>query len=197
MKTMFWGVLLAGIAWGHLWFSPDQQAQRLMDRQEYAAAAEAFEDPMRSGVAWYRAGEFEKAGQAFARVATAEAEYNRGNCLVMLGQYEPAIERYDRALKLKPDWQDAITNRDLAEARAAKLNNEGGDMGDQRLGADEIRFDKKKNSEGQSTEVSQEKAMSDSAMQALWLRRVQTKPADFLKAKFAYQNAGQSQPEEK
>ncbi|MFG0289550.1 MAG: tetratricopeptide repeat protein [Rhodopirellula sp. JB044] len=197
MKTMLWGVLLAGIAWGQLWFSPDQQGQRLMDRQEYAAAAEAFEDPMRSGVAWYRAGEFEKAERAFARVATAEAEYNRGNCLVMLGQYEPAIERYDRALKLKPDWQDAIANRDLAAARAAKLNNEGGDMGDQRLGADEIRFDKKKNSEGQSTEVSQEKTMSDSAMQALWLRRVQTKPADFLKAKFAYQNAEQSQPEEK
>ncbi|HIE98204.1 MAG: hypothetical protein ABGZ53_25045 [Fuerstiella sp.] len=31
--------------------------------------------------------------------------------------------------------------------------------------------------------------LSDSAMQALWLRRVQTKPADFLKAKFAYQLA--------
>jgi len=29
--------------------------------------------------------------------------------------------------------------------------------------------------------------LSDRALQAMWLRRIQTKPADFLRAKFAYQ----------
>jgi hypothetical protein len=29
--------------------------------------------------------------------------------------------------------------------------------------------------------------LSDAQLQALWLRRVQTNPADFLRAKFAYQ----------
>ena len=29
--------------------------------------------------------------------------------------------------------------------------------------------------------------LSDDQLRALWLRRVQTKPADFLRAKFAYQ----------
>jgi Ca-activated chloride channel family protein len=29
-------------------------------------------------------------------------------------------------------------------------------------------------------------------MQAMWLRRVQTRPADFLRAKFAYQHAMKS-----
>ncbi|MBB3205841.1 Ca-activated chloride channel family protein [Rhodopirellula rubra] len=188
-------VLLGGITWGSLWLTPDQRGQRLMDRQQYVDAAAAFRDPMRKGVAWFRAGEFEKAQRSFARVASADAEFNRGNCLVMLGQYEPAIERYDRALKLRPDWEDARVNREIAIARAAKLNNEGGDMGDQRLGADEIRFDKKKDSEGQNTEVDDSETISDSAMQALWLRRVQTKPADFLKAKFAYQLSDQEQPE--
>ncbi len=188
-------VLLGGITWGSLWLTPDQRGQRLMDRQQYVDAAAAFGDPMRQGVAWFRVGEFEKAQQSFARVASADAEFNRGNCLIMLGQYEPAIERYDRALKLRPDWEDARVNREIAIARAAKLNNEGGDMGDQRLGADEIRFDKKKDSEGQNTEVDDSETISDSAMQALWLRRVQTKPADFLKAKFAYQLSDQTQPE--
>ncbi|EMI45521.1 tetratricopeptide repeat protein [Rhodopirellula sp. SWK7] len=188
-------VLLGGITWGSLWLTPDQRGQRLMDRQQYVDAAAAFGDPMRQGVAWFRAGEFEKAQQSFARVASADAEFNRGNCLIMLGQYEPAIERYDRALKLRPDWEDARVNHEIAIARAAKLNNEGGDMGDQRLGADEIRFDKKKDSEGQNTEVDDSETISDSAMQALWLRRVQTKPADFLKAKFAYQLSDQTQPE--
>lgn len=179
--------VLSSIAWADLWFTPAQQGQRLMNQEKYAEAAKVFIDPMRRGGAWFRAGEFEKAEQAFARTATAESEYNRGNCLVMLGKYEAAIERYDRALQLRPAWEDAESNRKIATIRARRVRDEGGDMGDQKLGADEIRFDKNKNSEGQETEVQEEQLMSDSAMQALWLRRVQSKPADFLRAKFSYQ----------
>jgi Ca-activated chloride channel homolog len=65
----------------------------------------------------------------------------------------------------------------------------GGDMGDQKIGADKIVFDKNAQSEGQDTEVAGGKALSDEEMQSLWLRRVQTRPADFLKAKFEYQQA--------
>ena len=189
MRAIVFASLVGGITWGNLWFTPDQQGQRLMNDREFARAAEIFQDPVRQGVAWFRAGEFEKAEQSFARVATAEAEFNRGNALIMQGKYDSAIERFDRALQLRPDWEDAQVNRGIAIARAERTKQEGGDMGDQRLGADEIRFDKNKKSGGQETEVDDSDAVSDSAMQALWLRRVQTKPADFLRAKFAYQLA--------
>lgn len=189
MKSISTFLIIGGITWANLWFTPDQQGQRLMNRDEFAAAAEIFRDPIRQGVAWFRAGEFEKAEQAFARVATPESEFNRGNCLIMRGKYEDAIERFDRALKLRPDWEDAQVNRGIAIARAKMTEQKGGDMGDQEIGADEIRYDKKKEAGGQETEVEDGQEMSDSAMQALWLRRVQTKPADFLKAKFAYQLA--------
>ena len=76
MRALVATVVIAGIAWGNLWFTPDQQGQRLMEQKKFKQAAEAFEDPMRQGVAWFRAGEFEKAEQAFARSATAEAEFN-------------------------------------------------------------------------------------------------------------------------
>lgn len=180
--------VIAGWSWSELWIPRDRQAQRLMDRGNFATAAELFRDPMRQGAAWFRAGEFEKAEHAFARSATPEAEFNRGNALVMQGKYDLAIQRFDRALELRPSWSDARTNRDIAVARAELTRKEGGDLGDQKLGADEIRFDKKKKG-GQSSEVD-DQPLSDSAMQALWLRRVQTKPADFLRAKFAYQLAG-------
>ncbi|HIE95554.1 MAG: tetratricopeptide repeat protein [Fuerstiella sp.] len=182
-------VFTAAVTWTGLWFTPDQQGQRLMKGGDFQAAAVIFRDPIRQGVAWFRAGEFEKAEQAFARMATPEAEFTRGNCLVMRGKYEAAIERFDRALELRPGWEDARINRSVAVARAKLIDRSGGDMGDQQIGADEIRFDGKKDSGGQDTEVDSSQAMSDSAMQALWLRRVQTKPADFLKAKFAYQLA--------
>jgi len=96
MKFVSLLAAIGGITWWSLWFTPDQQGQRHMHRGEFRAAAETFRDPMRQGVAWFRAGEFEKAEQAFARSGTVEAEFNRGNCLVMLGKYQPAIERYKR-----------------------------------------------------------------------------------------------------
>ena len=189
MKFISLLVTIAGITWLGLWFTPDQQGQRLMGRGDFQAAAEVFRDPMRAGVAWFRAGEFEKAEQAFARVATPEAEFNRGNCLVMLGKYDAAVERYDRALGLRPGWEPAQVNRQIAAARAKLVERKGGEMGDQKVGADEITFDKKENSGGQDTKTEGDQPLSDAQMQALWLRRVQTKPADFLKAKFAYQLA--------
>ena len=186
------GFLLA-LSWMGLWLTPDQQGRRLMERESFAEAAETFHDPMWRGVAWYRAGEFEKATQAFARVSSAEAQYNLGNCWVLLGKYEKAVASYDRALQSRPQWKEASENRDLAAARAKLVEQKGGEMGDQKIGADEIVFDKDKKKGGQDTEVAGEQAMSDAAVQAIWLRQVQTKPADFLKAKFAYQQASDSE----
>ncbi len=176
------------LTWSGLWFTPDQQGRRLFERGEFTEAAEAFHDPLWQGVSWYRAGEFEKAANAFARRPTPEAFFNQGNALVFLGKYEEAAAAYDRALEILPDWQAARENRDLAAKRAEMLKAEGGDMGDQKLGADEIVFDADKENQGsQDTEVTAEQAVSQEEVQALWLRQVQTRPADFLKAKFRYQ----------
>lgn len=194
MKTLVALAIVGAITWWSLWFTPDQQGQRLMNRGEFQAAAETFRDPMRQGVAWFRAGEFEKAEQSFARLGTADAEFNRGNCLIMRGKYEEAVERFDRALELNPELEAARINRNIAIARAKLVERKGGDMGQQEIGADEIVFDKNKKSGGQDTETEGSQPLSDSEMQALWLRRVQTKPADFLKAKFAYQlSAGEQE----
>ena len=180
---------IAIITWAGLWFTPDQQGQRAFDRGDFAAAANAFQDPFRQGVAWYRAGEFEKSAQAFARRDSAEADFNQGNAWLMLGKYDTAIACYGRALTKRDGWEEAQENRDLAAARAKMIEQKGGDQGDQKIGADQIAFDKKKSNDGQQTELSGDSASSDAGLQALWLRRVQTRPADFLKAKFSYQLA--------
>lgn len=190
MKAM---VLLAAIAWLNLWFTPDQQGKRHFQRGEFEQAALAFEDAMWQGMAWYRAGEFEDAARAFARRDTSEAHFNRGNAWLFMGKYDVAISAYDLALEKRPDWREAIENRDIAIARAKLVESSGGDMGDQKIGADEVVFDNQKRDSGQDTEVNVDEAASDQNMQALWLRRVQTKPSDFLKAKFSYQRALQAE----
>ena len=164
-----------------------------LEKGVYTQAAENFTDAHWQGVAWYRAGEFKKAAQAFARIENAAGNFNQGNAHLMQGQYEKAIASYDRALQKRPDWQEAIDNRELAAARAKATETEGGNMTEGMLGADEIVFGDKPGGESESVETDGGDALSDREIQALWLNRVQTRPADFLKAKFAYQKEFQSE----
>ncbi|QDT02642.1 Tetratricopeptide repeat protein [Rubripirellula lacrimiformis] len=182
-------MMIIALTWVGLWSTPNQQGERLMRAEKFAEAAKVFDDPMRQGVAWYRAGEFDKATQAFARSSSPDSLYNLGNSWLMLGKYDKAIASYQHALKLRPDWQEAIDNRDLAEARSKLIDGKGGDMGEQTLGADKIVFDKDKSKQGQDTNVNGDQASTDASVQAVWLRQVQTNPADFLRSKFAYQQA--------
>jgi len=186
-------VIMLMSVWSNLWFTPDQLGQQYFERGEFIQAAEAFHDPLWQGSAWYRAGEFAKAAQAFARRDSAEAYYNQGNAWLMHGDYTAAIVSYEHALEKHPDWKQAVENRAIAVTRAKMAEAKGGEMGNQLLGADKVVFDKQSKNSGQDTETSGRKTLSDQEIQALWLRKVQTNPADFLKAKFAYQQASRAE----
>ena len=190
--TLLVGALALGggawsIGWNQLWLTPDQRGRLLMAQQRYAEAAAAFADPMWVGVAQFRAGNFKAAAQTFGGMDTAEAAYDQGNAQIMMGKYDEAIARLDRALALRPGWADAAANRTLAFLRAEMIKKTGGDHGDQREKADDVVYDRnKRDAGGQETET-KGAPMSDEAVRALWLKRVQTRPADFLKSRFAYQ----------
>lgn len=191
-------LIAAGMAWQQsdqswtgLWRTPDRQAQLLMQQDKYLEAAELFTDPMHRGEALFKAGEFKRALRVYNTVITAEGIYNRGNSQMMLGKYEAAIKLYDQALAKEPDWQAASVNREIAIARLKAMappDDQGEGTGG-KLEADEIVFDDRaKNSkETQTVDSNQGDAMENDEMRALWLRKVQTKPADFLRAKFSYQ----------
>jgi len=170
--------------------TPDQHGYRLLEEADYAQAATRFVDPMWQGVALFRAGEFDRAASLFAGYDTAEAAFNHGNALVMQGKYEVAVERYARALALRPGWGDATVNREIALARAEALKKEGGEMTGGKMGADEIVFDQGKPSSSAGEEqVDGGQEAADAELRSIWLRQVQTRPADFLRVKFAHQYA--------
>ena len=183
--------LLAGIGAVLLgwWLTPDQQGALLFARGDYVAAAERFSDPMWQGAAWYRAGDFKRAAASFGRAEGAAAAFDEGNAWLMQGEYLRAIRCYDSALAERPDWTEAKENRALAVLRAARLERTGEDAGDQRVGADAIVFDREAGRDGQSTDIDGSSSPAEEQIQALWLRRVQTRPADFLRVKFALQDA--------
>lgn len=198
LKVQLGGLLVLVVGFGvyslkdgefSLWTS-DQQGHRLYEGTDYAQAATRFVDPMWRGIALFRAGEFDKAASLFAGYDTAEAAFNQGNALVMQGEYEAAVDRFARALELRPDWEDATVNREIALARAAALKKEGGDMTGGKIGADEIVLDKGKSSPSAGEEqLEGGQEASDAELRSIWLRQVQTRPADFLRAKFAQQYA--------
>lgn len=202
MKLLFsWGsffavatvttvALLIGSAFiPDLWLTPDQRGDRLMRERKYEEAAKVYADLSRRGTALYRAGDFEQAAKAFAGVAGADAAFDRGDALLMHGKYLDAVNAFDRALKMRPGWKEAEENRSLALARDKLLHPPGDRTGTGgQLKPDEIVFDKgKPKNRSDNVDVTEGGKPTDEELRGLWLRRVQTKPADFLRAKFAFQ----------
>ena len=177
---------------------PDQRAYSLYSKSEYTKAAETFRDPVWRAVALYRKGVFKEAAGIFAGLDSPEGLHNQGNALLFLGKYEEAAEAYTRALERRPNWEDPAVNRQIAIARAKLLQFEGGNMTGGKIGADDYVINNNPNSTSSESEDQEEvveggQPMSDAELRAVWLRRVQTNPADFLRSKFAYQQQIQSQ----
>ena len=180
--------------WLDLWLTPDQQGQRLMDQGKYKEAATKFTSPEQIGIALFMAGDFENAATVLGRSPTAEASYNRGNAMVMQGLYDEAITSYENALIKRPDWAEAGQNLQIARLRKEALappDDDHGGTGGQ-MEADEFVFDdagKNKKSPGEEVLDATDQQQNEEAMRAMWLRKVETRPADFLAARFNYQLA--------
>jgi Ca-activated chloride channel family protein len=112
----------------------------------------------------------------------------------MMGKYEDAIRSYDQALVLRLAWREAEENRQVARIRLERLappeSDHGGTGG--MLSADEFVFDER-GAKGTSPQTVEGGEPSEAEMRAVWLRRVQTQPADFLRSRFAYQLARQGE----
>ena len=101
--------------WHDLWFTPDQQGQRALQKGDSEAAANLFDNPDWAGTASYQAEDYETAVQSFSQNDSADAWYNRGNALARSGQLEEAISAYRESLQRLPQQSDAQENIDLLE----------------------------------------------------------------------------------
>ena len=164
-----------------LWFTPDQQGQRAIERGDFQGAAGDFTDPAWQGVALYRIGRYQEAIDAFAQADTAESYYNQGNALMHLDKAEEAIAAYQQSLKRRPDWPEAKRNLAIAEKRKADQDKKDQDAQQEQAGMDpdQIQFDEKgkKGKEGTVQGAPQTAEM--------WMRNIQVSPADLLARKFA------------
>lgn len=167
-----------------LFLTPDQQGRWHFDRGDYAGAAARFEDPLWKGLAFYRAHDYESALGEFARLDSPDAFFLMGNCYAHLNDYDKAMAAYDNALAARAEFPQAIANRKLVAALAAKKKQDDEQQADPNLAPDDIKFDKQ-GERGKKGMVNAPKAGQLSA--EVWMRNLTTSPADFLREKFRIQ----------
>ena len=177
-----------------LWLTPDQQGRMLLEKGNFTEAAEHFQDPLWKGIAYYAAENFPEAIAQFSRFDTPEGYFNLGNAYAHNGDYKKAISFYERVLALQPDLTAAQKNRDLVQAvldeeKAREEQREKKPGGN--IEPDDIVEESDANEEQSEQQDRQQESNSfevgDDQLAELWLRNVQTTPADFLRQKFQFQ----------
>jgi Ca-activated chloride channel family protein len=162
------------------WLTRDQQGQLAFNRGDYVTAADRFADPMRKGVALYRAGKFRESLDAFARVNSPESDFNQGNALARLGRFPDAAERYRAAIGRRPDYADARANLALVLKLIPPPKKEDEqEAADPSEKPDKVQFDDK-GKQGKVGRVDVARQTAD-----MWMRNIQTTPAGLLRRKFA------------
>lgn len=125
------------------------------------------------GAAAYKAGDFGKALEAFAKAVTspdpalrAAAEYNLGNTLFQRGaavkekdkkvrEWKDALQHYEQALKVEPQNQNAEHNRDVVRQLLEDLEKEPPQQ-DQQQQQDQKKDDQKKDDQQQKNQDQQQ-----------------------------------------
>lgn len=164
-------------------FTPDQQGRWAFEHHHYPAAAALFVDPYWKGVAAYNAADYDLALATFTQLNTAQAAFYQGNIHVRQFKFDDAIDAYQQALALQPQFPEATAN--LTLALALKKDTENASDNAPEVKPDAVKFDKAAG-KGKSKPIQTEQASSD----ALWLQNLTTSPANFLRRKFSLQDQG-------
>ncbi len=98
-----------------LWETKDYQAQKYYDKAQYDEAGKLYTDPLRQGVSWYKAGDYDKAIEAFEQDTTATGAYNLGLAYYKNGDYAAAALAFGKATEIDPEMETAKHNQQVAQ----------------------------------------------------------------------------------
>lgn len=175
-----------------LWLTPDQRGRWWLERGDPQRAARHFADPFWRGIAHARAGQWQAAADAFARVDSPAAWFNQAQMLARLGRYSDAVASYDQALLRLPGWPQAQADRE--RVRALIPPTPPGDPEDGELQPGE--GDRSEPGARRPRRGGPPRPLTEAELAELWLQRLDTSPAGFLQRKFAQQaqRSGEAAP---
>jgi Ca-activated chloride channel family protein len=183
----------SSFSWLDLWLTHDQQGRYYFEKGDYQRASERFDDPVWRGLALVHAGEYDNALNSFALSDSAEAWYNQGDALAHLGKYPEAVKAYQQALARRRPWHAAQENLALVQSLIPKAKDKDEEQQQQEISPDlppdQMKFDSKAK---KGTKIQAQ--LDPRKMADIWMRNVQTTPADFLRRRFAIQAAQERRP---
>jgi Ca-activated chloride channel family protein len=147
--------------WQDLWQTKDQQAQQAFKKQDFAKAAEQFENPDWQAAAHYKAGEYDKALENLKNSKSGNSAYNQGNALAQAGQLEEALKAYKKALAINPDDADAKYHKDIVEKELEKQKQEQQQQNQQKDDKQQSKDDSQQNKDGERSENSDEQKKAE------------------------------------
>ncbi|MGQ7245796.1 VWA domain-containing protein [Halomonas sp. V046] len=166
--------------------TPDQQGRWWIERRDYGRAAEHFDNVAWRGYALFRDGQYGAAAEMLAGLDDPDAAFTQGLALIRDRQYRPAIDAFERVLKLDPDYPEGERNLALAQDILTHVEDarEQSDTGEDRgEGADGVVFD---NESARGEETRQVAEDGDGIVTAeQWMSTLDTSTGDFLRQRFA------------
>ena len=117
--------------WNDFWKTRDQQAKEAMESGDYDKAIELFEDSEWLAAAHYKAGNYRQSANGYNNNSNIDHLYNHANSLAKIGQFEEAIENYEKVIAEEPNAEDALYNLNLlkdllSENQSSEENNDDG-----------------------------------------------------------------------
>ena len=124
--------------WNDLWKTKDQQAKEAMESGDYDKAIELFEDSEWLAAAHYKAGNYRQSANGYNNDSNIDHLYNYANSLAKIGQFEEAIENYEKVVAEEPNSEDAIYNLNLlkdllSENQSSEKNNDDSQSSEEAL----------------------------------------------------------------
>jgi len=116
-------------SWENMWYTKDYQAQNLYKEKKFEEAGNTFESPFHQGVAYFKAGNFDAAAQAFAKDSSANSLFNLGMAYTQMGQYKEALQAIELAAAKDPgnkDFEKAMNETYKTLGVVDSLRSEGG-----------------------------------------------------------------------
>lgn len=150
----------------------DQRALDAYNNKDYEQAITAKSSQLK-GAALYQQGNFEAAVNQFSDDKSATGFYNFGNALAKAGKLEEAINAYQQAQALHPNFTQAADNQALVEQllnQQQEQQNQGGDESqdgqksdeqNQQQNSDEAKQDQQQNDEQGEAQSDSEKNSDD------------------------------------
>ena len=100
--------------WQSLSQNQDQKALNAYKNQDYKSATDTKLKDIK-GAAHYKESNFEAALSEFEQDTSDKGLYNQANTLAHLGKYKAAIDKYEQALSLNPDFSQAKDNLEIVK----------------------------------------------------------------------------------